>query len=485
MRMAICDDDERELAHLSELITEYQLNRGVSVDCRFFCNGTDFLCDMKGGEYDLVLLDILMPEVSGIHVAQELREMDKNVKLIFISSSPEFAVDGYHVEAYYYLIKPVDAGLLFPLLDRVQSEISVQDEQKFILKSREGIIGVAFARLEYVEVINKTVNFHLVDGTVYETPATLADFERIILSRPEFIKPHRSYLINLSYVQKVGISCAVMKSGHNIPISRQRRNKVQDAYMCFLHRSEMGVSGTGAPAAVSNEGARRSGGPWRILLVDDDSAARIFWADILRSHGCIVQLADNGESAVKLAAEEAYSCVLLDVMLPGEDGFSVCEKLHRLMDTPVIFLSCATESDKQLTGFAAGCVDYITKDTPADLFWAKVETRIRLSMAERTQFCYGPLLLDLAGRRAMINGEELPLTPVEFDILWHISENTGHIFTLAEIYDMVWGGQLLDNEQAVQKHMSGLRRKLGKAWEEHQFIETVWGQGYRFTPPNH
>lgn len=234
MRIAICDDDERERSCLSRMMQEYQLSRGVNLDCFFFHNGTEFLCDGKGGKYDVVLLDILMPGVSGIQVAEELRELDKNVKIIFISSSSEFAVESYGVRAYHYLLKPLDADLFFGLLDRARSELLLRKEQGFVLKSREGVIWISFSRLEYVEVTNKTVAFHLVDGAVYEAAAALADFEEMLLSRKEFIKTHRSYIINLGCVQIIKTNCAVTISGQNIPLSRQRRSQVQNAYIHFL-----------------------------------------------------------------------------------------------------------------------------------------------------------------------------------------------------------------------------------------------------------
>lgn len=477
MRIAVCDNDEQEVSRIKRLITEYQIDREEDIDCHYFTNSTDFLCEWKGGEYDLVLLNVLMPGNSGIQVAQELRERDKNVRLIFVSASPELAVESYSVGAYYYLLKPIDEASFYTLLDKIGGEISAQMEEGFILKSRDGIVRISFMRLVYVEVINKTLFFYLADGAVYETTATLADFEGKLLERPEFIKTHRSYLVNLSYIQAIDINCAVMKNGHSVLVSRQRRSQLQDAYMRFLHREE---TKDFAPVAGKQE---RPDGPWRILLVDDDPADCTVWANILQSHGCMVQIADNGKDALKLAAECPYDCILLDVMIPGEDGFSICERFHKLMDTPVIFLSCLTESDKQVEGFAAGGIDYITKDTPAKLFWAKVETRIRISMSERTHLRYGPLLLDLTGHRALLDEKELSLTPIEFDILCCLSEHTGHIFTPEELYDMIWGSRPWDGGQIVQIHMSRLRRKLEKAWGGHHFIEAVWGQGYRFVPP--
>lgn len=482
MRIAICDDDKEELSHISGLIAEYQLSREVSIESRLFYNVTDFLCDAGGGGYDLVLLDVLMPEVSGIQAAQELRKLDKNVKLIFISASPEFAVESYSVGAYNYLLKPTDADSLFPLLDRVVSELAVHEEQSFVLKKRAGVVRIFFAGLEYVEVTNKTVAFHLADGVTREVTAALADFEGKLLSRPEFFKPHRSYLVNLKYIQSIDGDCIITKNGHSIPVSRLRRNQARNAYLSFLRQIGTDISIPDETSAAVPEKPERQDGLWRILLVDDIPDERAVWADILRSHGCVVRLAENGADALKLAAAEPFDCVLLDVMIPGEDGFSICEKLCKQTgNTPIIFLSCLTETDKQIEGFASGAADYITKDTSAELFWTKVETRIKLALEDRTQFCYGSLLLDLVRHGALIDGKEILLTPVEFDLLRCLSERPGHIFTPEEISGMIWHGQPWDGGQTVQMHMSRLRRKLENACEHH-FIESVWGQGYRFTP---
>lgn len=363
---------------------------------------------------------------------------------------------------------------------RIMMHDDAGQEQGFVLQNRDGVVSISYTELEYVEVINKTVSFHLTDGTIHEISAALADFEGQLLSRPEFFKTHRSYLVNLRHIRAVDGGRAMTKSGHSIPISRKRRSQVQEAYMHLGHTA-------GAAAAVSNGHAAESynktegtTGVWRILLVDDDPSDRTFWADVLQRHGCVVRQADNGSDAFKMAEDEFYDCVLLDVMIPDEDGFSICEGIRKLVQAPVIFLSSLTESDKQLKGFAAGGIDYITKDTSEELFWAKVETRIKLAMSDRTQLRYGALLLDLTERKALINEKELSLTPIEFDILWRISERAEHVFSPEEIFNMFWNGQPWDGGQMVQMHMSRLRRKLEKAGGDHRFIETVWGKGYRF-----
>lgn len=353
-------------------------------------------------------------------------------------------------------------------------------EQGFVLQNREGIVSISYTELEYVEVINKTVSFHLTDGAVHEVSAALADLEGQLLSRPEFLKTHRSYLVNLRHVRSVDVGHVMTKSGHRIPLSRKRRSQVQEAYLNLGYLTETVAAASNVHEAGDYGKTDRPAGPWRILIVDDDSADRRLWADVLQRHGCVVEQAETGSKALEIAVGESYDCVLLDVMIPGEDEFAICEELRKLVQAPVIFLSSLTESDKQVKGFAAGGIDYITKDTSEELFWAKVETRIKLAVSDRTQMRYGSLLLDLTERRALIHEKELPLTPVEFDILWRISERAGHIFTPEEIFGMVWGSQPWDGGQMVQTHMSRLRRKLEKAEGEQRFIETVWGQGYRF-----
>ncbi len=358
------------------------------------------------------------------------------------------------------------------------------DEEGLILRNQKRVVRFTFAEIEYVEVINKTVFFHLENGAVREVVSALAVFEKELLARPEFLKTHRSYLVNLKYIKGMDADFAVTKRGNNVPISRKRRNQAHNAYTQFWHQSDH--------INIPSVRSRKPSGPWQILLVDDSAADRAFWADILCRHGCRVRVAENGKKALMLAAAESFDCVLLDVMIPGEDGFVICEQIRKQQNVPVIFLSCHTESDRQVEGFAAGGIDYITKDTPEELFWAKVGTRIKLASSRDAHIQDGPLFLDLAARTVSLGGKQLSVASVEFDILWCLAERSGHIFTAEEIYGIVWGGWRKDkcpkdiypkdNGQMVLMHMSRLRRKLEKAWEGHCFIESVWGQGYRFVP---
>lgn len=480
MRIAICEDEAQDLEHISALLGEYKTVRDVGLSIYTFQNTKDLIGSVKGGEYDVILLDVLIPGPGGIKTARELRALDQNVRILFLSSSPEFAVESYAVGAYYYLLKPVAAKTLFPLLDKLRSELNRQKDEALLLHSRGGFVSISFSRLEYVEVMNKTVSFHLTDGSVREVNGSLSDFEDEILSHSEFMKVHRSYLLNLRQVQSVNAKGTVTKMGHTVPVARSLYAAVKAAYLNLMVQPQPPAAPI-SPPPVPRETAVRSG-PWRILLVDDKPEDLALYSKLLREHGCIVENAQNGAEAIHLAASARVDCVLLDVMLPGEEGFSVCSRLREQTDAPVIFLSCLTDAQKQLQGFTAGGIDYITKDTPADLFWAKMETRIRLARSDQQQLSFAPLLLDLSSRRVLLEEQELILTPTEFDLLWLLANHAFRVYTPEEIYRSVWGDRTWDGGKTVQLHMSRLRRKLEKAYPTHYFLETVWGQGYRFVP---
>ncbi|MEG1593150.1 MAG: response regulator [Oscillibacter sp.] len=477
MRIAICDDEPRELERLRVLLCEYETGRDVSLCVRAFENATDLLSGMRGGEYDLILLDVLMPGFGGIQAARELRELDKVVRILFLTSSPEFAVESYAVGAYHYTLKPATDKTLFPLLDKVCAELDVQEEEALLIKGRDGLARIPFSRLEYVEVMNKTVSFHLSDGSVRELRAALSDFETQLLSHSEFMKVHRSFLLNLKLLQSVSAKGAVTKTDHTVPVARALYAGVKDAYLRLLFPSQQEAPPP-VPAPAPKPAVAQ--GPWRILLVDGEPTELATWSRRLRERGCVVDTAGTGTEALKHAA--CFDCVLLDVTLPGESGFDLCRRLAEQTGAPVIFLSGQTDPEIQLRGFAAGGVDYITKDTPADLFWAKVEARIRLTRPGRTQLCFSPLLLDLTQRKAALDGAELILTPTEFDLLWLLAEHAPHACTPEGLYREVWGPQQWDGGQTVQAHISRLRKKLESAYSRHFFLETVWGEGYRFVP---
>ena len=233
MRIAVCDDDSRELARISLFVDAYRKEKKVSLTYKTFQSATELLSTTRSGDYDALLLDILMPGVTGMQAAHEIRLFDAAVKIIFLTASPDFALESYAVKAYDYILKPVLKDKFFLLLDVLMAE-----EQKplegLTIKTKAGMARILFTNLAFVEVIGKKLYFHLADGGVREVSASLAAFEEKLLSRPEFIKVHRSYIVNLRQVGELGPKNMVTLAGDTVPISRLLYGKVREAYMRSL-----------------------------------------------------------------------------------------------------------------------------------------------------------------------------------------------------------------------------------------------------------
>ncbi len=233
MRIAICDDDPRELERISSFIDEYRRESGASLSYTNFKSAAELIENVSSGDYSLLFLDIMMPEINGMQAAHEIREFDAGVKIVFLTSSPEFAVESYAVKAYNYILKPVSKEKLFSLLDAV-----IADEQKPMeglkVKTASGMARILFSKMAFVEIMNKRLYFHMTDGSVQELTSSLAAFEEELLARTEFVKVHRSYIVNLWQVNELRSNELVTIGGKVVPISRLLYSKVREAYMKHL-----------------------------------------------------------------------------------------------------------------------------------------------------------------------------------------------------------------------------------------------------------
>lgn len=216
--------------------------------------------------------------------------------------------------------------------------------------------------------------------------------------------------------------------------------------------------------------------------MDDERCVLTERGNFLLDKGCLVHFAATAEKAIELAGMHYYDCILLDVMLGETNGFSLCTRIQELNEAPIIFLSSLAGDESQLEGFLSGGADYITKNTSLSLFWAKIETRIRLSLSGKHILAYPPLSIDLTSRRVFMKEQKIVMTSLEFDVLALIAAKPRVIFSVDDIYRQVWDADPRYQGQTVQAHLSRLRRKLDKAFPSHYFIETVWGKGYQFIP---
>ena len=238
-KIAICDDDLQELTRISSLLNQYQAEKEPALQYDAFSNAIDLLEAMKRRVYHILLLDVLMPGLSGIEAAREIRGFDEEVKIIFLTSSREFAVESYAVDAHYYMLKPGTAQKLFPVLDRIFMEAK-REEDALHVKTSSGFTRIPFGRLEFLEVFSKRLRFHLADGTVKEINGSLSDFENALLCREEFIKVHRSYIVNMDSILSLDPKALTTCARREVPISRLLYGQVREAYMQYLF-TEKGV----------------------------------------------------------------------------------------------------------------------------------------------------------------------------------------------------------------------------------------------------
>lgn len=239
VHLAICDDNLEELSHLSALLDRYSRERGGSVTYGAFQSGMELLEAWRAGGFDLLLLDILMPEVSGMEVAREIRLEDEKVPILFLTASPEFAVESYRVHAADYIMKPIRADEIFLALDQQLAKFS-QAEAFVTLRAGGGLAKLPLSQIVAVEVFNHAVRFTLSNGVVREVYGQLADYEKELLSAPGFYKPHRSYLVNLRQVvtlDKAGFTTTV---GKVVPVPRDGFVKAKAAYTKALLEKEDG-----------------------------------------------------------------------------------------------------------------------------------------------------------------------------------------------------------------------------------------------------
>jgi DNA-binding response OmpR family regulator len=221
-----------------------------------------------------------------------------------------------------------------------------------------------------------------------------------------------------------------------------------------------------------------------VLVVDDEEAIAEAVRARLESEGYRVVVAGDGPQALDAAGRERPDLVVLDLMLPGMDGLEVCSELQRERWVPVLMLTARTEEADKVAGFAVGADDYLTK--PFSLRELAVRVRAILRRAERMAapsdepLERGGLTIDAARRRLSVDGAEVKLTPLEFDILLSLAREPGVVFTREQLMDRVWGYRDYAGGRVVDSHVARIRRKLGEDGVEPRFVRTVHGVGYAF-----
>ena len=238
LKIAVCDDSRELLEKVEKDLHEYENVRNTPATVHTYTNAVDLLDGRKKTDYDILILDIIMPGFTGMQAAHEIRKFNEEIKIIFLTSSKEFAIESYSVGAYYYLLKPVLNEKLFSVLDKVVSEIASKQES-CVIYTHMGIVNIPFAKIECIEVYNKHLDFHLSDGSTKETRGALTDYENVFLERKEFLKIHRSYILNMDYIHSIEAGEIATYSGKRFPVSRLLAKDIKEHYMNYMFTKEV------------------------------------------------------------------------------------------------------------------------------------------------------------------------------------------------------------------------------------------------------
>ena len=225
----------------------------------------------------------------------------------------------------------------------------------------------------------------------------------------------------------------------------------------------------------------------QILLVEDDRDLRRFLAKAFKEEGYGVTETDSGDRAVERALAGTYSCLVLDVMLPGRDGFSVVAELRRRsVTTPVLLLTARDELESRVRGLEGGADDYLTKPFSMGELIARIRVALRHAAPPRTEpvFQTGELAIDFERRRVTMRGAEVHLTPTEYEVLKYLAQNVGKVVTHRMLLHAVWGPDYETEAHYLRVFMNQLRRKIEPDPSRPHYLLTEPGIGYRLRSPD-
>lgn len=225
----------------------------------------------------------------------------------------------------------------------------------------------------------------------------------------------------------------------------------------------------------------------KILIVEDEEAIADLEKDYLELSGFEVEIASDGTSGLKKALEEEFHLVILDLMLPGVDGFEICRQIREAKNIPIIMVSAKKDDIDKIRGLGLGADDYMTKPfSPSELV-ARVkahlnryERLVSSNVKENSIIEIRGIKIDKTARRVWVNGEEKNFTSREFDLLAFLAENPNHVFTKEELFRKIWDMDSVGDIATVTVHIKKIREKIEVNSAKPQYIETIWGVGYRF-----
>ena len=225
----------------------------------------------------------------------------------------------------------------------------------------------------------------------------------------------------------------------------------------------------------------------RILIIEDEEAIADLEKDYLELSGFQVEIEDRGDTGLTRALKEEFDLIILDLMLPGVDGFEICKQIREGKNIPVIMVSAKKDDIDKIRGLGLGADDYMTKPfSPSELVarvkahMARYERLIGSGIQENEIVEIRGIKIDKTARRVWINGEEKAFTSKEFDLLTFLAQNPNHVYTKEELFSKIWDMGSIGDIATVTVHIKKIREKIEFNTAKPQYIETIWGVGYRF-----
>jgi two-component system alkaline phosphatase synthesis response regulator PhoP len=220
----------------------------------------------------------------------------------------------------------------------------------------------------------------------------------------------------------------------------------------------------------------------RILVVEDEPGIALGLEDDLKLEGYEVELARDGETATRLAREQPFDLILLDVMLPRKDGFEVCRELRRAgLRTPILMLTAKTQEAEKVLGLELGADDYVTKPFSPRELRARIKALLRRAAGDMPEvYRFGEVEVDFSRGELRRAGQPVEVTPLEFKLLTAFIRNRGRVLTREQLLDEVWGPGTFVTDRVVDNQIVGLRRKIESEPGQPRYLVSVRGMGYRF-----
>ena len=225
----------------------------------------------------------------------------------------------------------------------------------------------------------------------------------------------------------------------------------------------------------------------RILIIEDEESIANLEKDYLELSGFEVEIENQGDVGLKRALSEDFDLFILDLMLPEMDGFEICKEIRNHKNTPILMVSAKKDDIDKIRGLGLGADDYMTKPfSPSEMVarvkahMARYDRLVSSNMPQNDIIEIRGLKIDKTARRVWINAEEKTFTTKEFDLLTFLAENPNHVFTKEELFSEIWDMESIGDISTVTVHIKKIREKIEFNTAKPQYIETIWGVGYRF-----